>query len=511
MKIGIIGAGYIGRALARLAVAAGDEVMIANSRDPSTLTSTAVALRCQTGTAEDAARFGDAVVVSVPFTAIGGLPAAALAGKLVLDTCNHYPQRDGADPALEAMTETTGERLAAVLPGARVVKAFNAILQGELETDARAPGAGDRRALPIAGDDAAARAEAAALIDRWGFDTVDAGSMAESWRFERAMPAYCIAFDRAGLTRALEGAVRGERLAEGSWRTARARAKARDHSSQIKGFAGRGRWDVVDSQVHIGLAPTIPELLAAMDALGIRMVIADELWGFRDGRPIPFARSGGTIRPISIVGQQAAQQHPERFAFIQRISREDAMLDQVIRLLGETPGCVGLRIVLPSRDERRHFAAGEWDPALRLAAELGLPVDFLSAELAPLARDAVARVPGLSLVADHCGWGASIGDWAEVLTLADLPGVSLKWAHMDRTFRHFPDPAAAARQGLVDAIDAFGPERVMWASDVSAEDTDATWSELLDFARAHPDLTDTQRTGLLGGAARRVYGLSKEN
>lgn len=510
MKIGILGAGFIGRALARLAVAAGDEVMIANSRDPSTLTSTAVALRCRTGTAEEAAQWGDVVVVSVPFTAIGQLPAAAMAGKLVLDTCNHYPQRDGADPALESMAETTGERLAALLPGARVVKAFNAILQGDLDTDARPSGARDRRALPIAGDDPVARAETAALIDRWGFDAVDAGAMAESWRFERAMPAYCLAFDRKGLTDAMAGAVRGERLADGSWRAARKAAKPADHSDQIRGFTGRGRWDIVDSQVHLGLNPSISEALAAMDALGIRTLIADEFWDFDGGAPRPTARVGGVLRSLSIVGQQAALQYPGRFAWMLRLNREDPMLDPLIRLHAQAPGCVALRIVLSSRKEREHFAAGDWDVALRLAVELGLAVDFLSARMAPLVRGAMERFPGLNLVVDHCGWCRSVEEWAATLTLADLPGVSLKWAHPGRTFQHFPDPGTAQRDGLVQAVAAFGAGRVMWASDVSADDSGASWGELLETVRAQSGLTDSQRAAVLGETARRVYGLTQE-
>ena len=507
MRIGIIGAGFIGRALARLAVAAGHQVMIANSRDPATLTSTGIALGCQVGTAQQAAEFGDAVVVSVPFTAIGTLPAQALAGKLVLDTCNHYPQRDGADPGLEAMTETTGERLAALLPGALVVKAFNAILQGDVEADARPHGTPGRRALPIAGDDPAARAQAAALIDAWGFDTVDAGAMAESWRFERAMPAYCIALDRAGLAKALSDAVRGHRVADGSWRTARRPATAQH---EMTGIASRGAWDVVDSQIHLGLSPTIPEVLAAMDALGIRTLVADEFWDFQHGIARPSVPAGDTRRPLSIVAQQAAQQFPDRFGFVQRVRRDDPMLAGVVALLSQTPGCVGLRIVLSSREERRHFAAGDWDGVLALAVDHGLPVDFLSADLAMLARGAAARFPALALIADHCGWGSSVADWQATLGLADLPGVTLKWAHAGRTFGHFDDAQAAMNLGFVQAVAAFGADRIMWASDITADGSGSSWGELLEFPRCHPDLTPDQRAQVLGGTARRIYGLNKD-
>ncbi len=133
MKIGIIGAGFIGRGLASLAGKSDHEVMISNSRAPRTLGSTAVALRCQVGTAADAAAFGEVVMVAIPFYAIDSLPADALKGKIVVDANNYYPERDGAIAELDRNETTTSEMLARHLAGARVVKAFNAILQRDLE------------------------------------------------------------------------------------------------------------------------------------------------------------------------------------------------------------------------------------------------------------------------------------------------------------------------------------------------------------------------------------------
>ncbi|WP_408360813.1 MULTISPECIES: NADPH-dependent F420 reductase [unclassified Paraburkholderia] len=218
MKIGIVGAGFIGRAMAALAKADGHDVMISNSRDPRTLISTAAALGCATGTAEQAARFGDVVVVAVPFSSIDELPAAALDGRVVIDTCNYYPQRDGQIDALDKRATTTSQMLAARLPGARVVKAFNAILAKDLETDGKPKGAPQRRALPFAGDDEHAKRVVSELLDQFGFDPVDAGTLADSWRFERAKPVYCIAFDRAGIVEGLAAARRDVELPHGSWR-----------------------------------------------------------------------------------------------------------------------------------------------------------------------------------------------------------------------------------------------------------------------------------------------------
>ena len=218
MKIGIIGAGFIGRALATLAVKSGHEVMISNSRHPRTLGSTGVAIGCQIGTAQQAAEFGEVVFVAIPLFAYKEIPVQPLVGKIVVDANNYYPQRDGDIEELTSGASTTTELLAQHLAGAKVVKAFNAILQGDLEKDGLPAGTANRRALPIAGDDALAKKIVAGLIDSFGFDVVDAGPLSEGWRFQRAKPAYCIALDVAGLKLGLAAAKRNVEVPHGSWR-----------------------------------------------------------------------------------------------------------------------------------------------------------------------------------------------------------------------------------------------------------------------------------------------------
>lgn len=218
MRIGIIGAGLIGRALARVGVAHGHEVMLSNARGPDTLGDVAAATGCKVGTVAAAASFGDIIVVAIPLGQYRSIPSAALAAKVVVDANNYYPDRDGQIAALDKRQTTTSELLARHLVGAKLVKAFNAILAADLEKDGRPVGSADRRALPIAGDDEAAKKIAADLIDQFGFDAVDVGGLSESWRFERAKPAYCVPFDSAGLRRALKAAKRDVEVPEGSWR-----------------------------------------------------------------------------------------------------------------------------------------------------------------------------------------------------------------------------------------------------------------------------------------------------
>ncbi len=217
-KIGIIGAGFIARALAKNLLALGHEVMLSNSRGPQSLRSATAALRCKVGTAQEAAQFGDMVAVAIPMSAWRELPADALAGKMVIDIMNHYPDRDGPIDELQEGLCTTSQLIARQLPGSRVVKAFNAIMANDLERNPRPAGAPDRRALPIAGDDAHAKAQVAALVEQIGFDVVDAGSLADSWRFERARPGYCVPMDKAALTATLNATTRASWVGEYSWR-----------------------------------------------------------------------------------------------------------------------------------------------------------------------------------------------------------------------------------------------------------------------------------------------------
>lgn len=208
MKIGIIGAGFVGRAIAKLAIQAGHQVMLSNSRDPRTLFSLKPMIGCETGTATEAAEFGDVVVIAVPLTATEQLPATELRGKIVLDAVNYYPDRDGKIEELLNGRISTSERLARLLPDSRVTKAFNAIRMTDLETQGLPPCDANRQALPLAGDDSEGKATATALYEVFGFDAVDAGSLAEGWRFERGTPAYCVALNREQLTRTLKETTR---------------------------------------------------------------------------------------------------------------------------------------------------------------------------------------------------------------------------------------------------------------------------------------------------------------
>lgn len=193
MRIGTVGAGMIGQALAVRFAAVGHEVMISNSRGPDTLAGVVSSIRgtVRAGTVFQAAFFGQIVVVAIPVQAIHSLPPEPFAGKLVVDANNYYSGPDGHVPELDADETTSSELLASLIPGATVVKAFNTIYFRRLLEDHRPDlPAEERLAIPIAGDDPNAKRVVNDLIDRIGFTGVDAGTLAESRGQQPGSPLY---------------------------------------------------------------------------------------------------------------------------------------------------------------------------------------------------------------------------------------------------------------------------------------------------------------------------------
>src|SRR4029453_11463431 len=176
--IGLIGAGHIGSQVARLAVANGHSVVIANSRGPETLSGLIGELgpNARAAPPDDVAKAADIVVVTIPLKNYKSVPVEPLAGKIVIDTNNYYPQRDGQVPELDSESTTVSELLQAHLPKSKGVKAFNHIYAADLTGHSQPAGSKNRRALVIAGDDEQAKATVSRLIDEFGFDTVGCGA-----------------------------------------------------------------------------------------------------------------------------------------------------------------------------------------------------------------------------------------------------------------------------------------------------------------------------------------------
>ena len=279
--------------------------------------------------------------------------------------------------------------------------------------------------------------------------------------------------------------------------------------------------DIVDAQVHV--APgQLQATLGAMDALGVQAALIDEAWGGHapgdPGNVVPgYPLPNGAWRTASPIAELAALQHPDRFSYLVRVDRRDPDLESVLKLVKSTPHRRALR-VLPVRTdaEAEAFAAGAYDELFALAQSLGLPVFlFVPGQVGLLPRH-LRAFPRLSFIIDHCGapfpglGPKSAGDrpdgaayFQEVLNLAAYGNVALKWSHAPMRLLPCDAPYEALRPHLRRALDAFGPRRVMWASDHTVM-PGHSWADLLLFIRDNPDLSAEEKGWVLGGSARKI-------
>ncbi|MCX2481604.1 NAD(P)-binding domain-containing protein [Pedobacter sp. MC2016-15] len=211
MKIGIIGTGSIGSLLAKKLSKAGHQVKVTNTRAMPELEKMATSLGANAATIHEVVNDVDAIIFSMPFNAYRDLPKDLLKevpqDVVVMDTSNYYPFRDGKLPELEQISES--EYISEIL-NRPLIKVFNNMLEGTLKYKGKAAGAQDRVAISIAGDNDKHKKVVAALVDLTGFDTVDAGSLAESWRQQPGTPAYCTEINEVELKQALADAEKGK-------------------------------------------------------------------------------------------------------------------------------------------------------------------------------------------------------------------------------------------------------------------------------------------------------------
>ncbi len=234
-----------------------------------------------------------------------------------------------------------------------------------------------------------------------------------------------------------------------------------------------------------------------MDALGIRSILFDELWGRNEqdhGTPcIEFG--GGGYRPLSPLAQAAALQDPDRFSWLQRITRRDPGLDALIPQLAASPGCRALRLVIFDKEECALFAGGGYDEVLSLAQEHQLTLCLLARDIGAL----------LQFVIDHCGWVRKEKHWDDVRALARMDNTWLKWSHFHRAFGDGEVNVEGVQGAFRQALGAFGAQRMLWAGDITHEETSATWAQLLAFVRDNPAATDVDREWILGRTARTAF------
>lgn len=283
--------------------------------------------------------------------------------------------------------------------------------------------------------------------------------------------------------------------------------------------------EIVDSQVHFGPGG-INEMLAGMDALGISAVLADEFWGLDNWGP-GYQLPNGVLRVTAPTVELAATQHPDRFAYVLRVERLDPEVESLIRMAADAPGIRAIRM-LPSltAEELAAFASGAYADMLNAASRVGLPVFLYIAGNVALMPRYLEQFPDLQFVVDHCGMpmeqGISFLDaetpdqaaggqqhhapdvsyFDEVLKISAYPNVALKWSHAQGMFGVTGYPFGDLVPYLSRALEAYGPQRVMWASDIGGNQTGETWAELLFYIRDCPALTDVEKEWLLGKTVR---------
>jgi predicted TIM-barrel fold metal-dependent hydrolase len=283
--------------------------------------------------------------------------------------------------------------------------------------------------------------------------------------------------------------------------------------------------EITDSQVHFGPGG-IEETLAAMDALGISAVLADEFWGLDNWGP-GYTLSNKVLRVTTPTVELASANYPERFSYVLRVDRCDPEVNSLIRMTADAPHARAIRI-LPSltAEELNAFEGGGYDEIFTTANSVGLPVFVYIAGHVELLPRYLKKFPGLQFIIDHCGMpmeagisfldaetpeqaavagghaGPDVSYFDEVLKLASYPNVALKWTHAQGMFGVSQYPFKGLIPHLRRALDAFGVERVMWASDNGGNQTGESWAELLFYIRECPEITDSEKTWLLGKTVR---------
>jgi predicted TIM-barrel fold metal-dependent hydrolase len=277
--------------------------------------------------------------------------------------------------------------------------------------------------------------------------------------------------------------------------------------------------EIIDAQVHFG-PDWLEELIAIMNALGIHGAVLDEYWGYNAPGP-GFLLPNGARRLTSPSSEIAFSKHPDRFTYVQRIDVGDPRLPEVVKLLSEAPGAHAVRVTPGlTETELDDFSQGLYGKAFELATDADLTIFVMIQGHVHLLSPYLSQFPQGRFVIDHCGMplepglrrpgssikltvdpGPNYEYFEEVLKMAAWPNVALKWAHAQGIFGEATFPFEGLTRFLRQAIDAFGSERVMWASDATTI-KDNTWGDLLYCIKASRHFSDTEKRWLLGKSAR---------
>ena len=267
--------------------------------------------------------------------------------------------------------------------------------------------------------------------------------------------------------------------------------------------------DIVDSQIHANVLPT-EAVVAIMDAIGIRSAVIDEYLGPGEGSDLlpAYTLPSGTSRPIGPNAEAAALRYPDRFAVLMRINPFDPGLEGWIEALKASPNLRALRAIVFGAAEGKAFEKDGFDRLFAASDRHGLPMFVCIPGRVPHLAQYARRFPNLQFVIDHCGvvFDAPPGQASldDAIAMAEYPNVALKWAHAPVFLSTEPYPFRDLETKLARALDAYGRERVMWASDFTVTRRRQSWAESLFCLRDSTALSETDKAWILGRTARTI-------
>ena len=277
------------------------------------------------------------------------------------------------------------------------------------------------------------------------------------------------------------------------------------------GIRQKGRrvaFDIVDAQVHFTTLG-ITQGLAAMDALGIASLLIDEFDRFEDGKFHPYVLTDdGIPRPVQPMAEVAARRYPDRLAYLIRVDYRDADLALVVPQEMRSPGAKALRTtaILPS--EQIPFANGEYSAVFEVAARHKIPlfVNALELEAVDQYLKAYTEAP---VILDHCGNAYTPQKYDHLIGLSRYPNVHVKWAHGPAVLDCPDYPFIDLQTKLRALVDAYGADRVLWASDITENRSGHNWAEMLFHVRESEVLSDVEKAWILGKTARTLLDWPK--
>lgn len=276
--------------------------------------------------------------------------------------------------------------------------------------------------------------------------------------------------------------------------------------------------DIVDTQFHLFMTMDDDTCVHAMDALGISAVLVDEAWQttqvMKADGAMPGLRVGnGEWRPVSPGGQLASMKRPDRFSFQLRLNPEDPEIERVMTEAASFPGCRAFRYDSRGEGEIAAMEAGARLEFFRIAERLQIPISVTAVGRVHHLEQYFRACPSLTFLLDHCGLPKDSGGYDVVLGTARYPNVYLKWSHAPLILGAGEYPFEDIRPHLNRAMDAFGRERIMWASDATTIATVSSvwggkaysWAEALFYIKDNPELSESDKQWLLGRTARKVF------